>query len=206
MHKLDVKKRGADPANASKALILLHGRGATAENIMPLADYFTSESWHVAAPQATNFQWYPYSFMKPTSQNEPWLSSAIDYIGKVIEDISVHIAAENIFLMGFSQGACLSAEVAARAATRYGGIAVFTGGLIGERINPDNYSGDFKGTRIYISNGDNDPHIPMARSEETFSLLDSMGSDARLDIFPGRDHTIAPDEIEKAGDFIFGPL
>jgi phospholipase/carboxylesterase len=203
MHKFDVRKTGADPADATRGLILLHGRGATAENILPLAGYFAGESWHVAAPQATGFQWYPYSFMKPASQNEPWLSSAIDYIGKVIEDISVHIAMENIYLMGFSQGACLSAEVAARSATRYGGIAVFTGGLIGERIDPGNYRGDFGGTRIYISNGDNDPHIPLARSEETFNILDSMGADARLDVFPGREHTITQDEIEKARDFIF---
>ena len=206
MHKFDVKQSGCDLKDASRALVLLHGRGATAENILPLAGYFIDESWYVAAPQATNLQWYPHSFMKPASQNEPWLSSAIDYIKKVIDNISVHIPAENIYIMGFSQGACLSAEVTARFARKYGGVGVFTGGLIGEEPDPGNYGGDFRDTRFYVTNGDNDPYIPLERSEETRKLLAKMGADVRFEIFPGRDHTIISEEIEKARDFIFGFL
>jgi phospholipase/carboxylesterase len=206
MHKFDVRKAGAGLSDASKALILLHGRGATAENILQLAAILADDSWHIVAPQATGFQWYPYSFLQPVSRNEPWLSSAVDYIRKVIEDISMHMPVEQIYLAGFSQGGCLSVEVAARSATRYGGVVGFTGGLIGERIDPGNYSGDFRGTRIYLSNGDNDPHIPLSRSEETLKVLDSMGAEARLDIFPGRDHTIIPDETDRAKDFVFGRL
>jgi phospholipase/carboxylesterase len=206
MHKFDLRKTGAGLKDASRALILLHGRGATAENIMQLAGNFADSSWHVVAPQATGLQWYPYSFLEPVSRNEPWLGSAVDYIRTVIDDISLHIPMKHIYLAGFSQGACLSAEVAARSATRYGGIVVFTGGLIGERVDPGNYSGSFMGTRIYISNGDNDPHIPIERSEETLMLLDSMGAEARLDIFPGRDHSVIPDEIKRAKDFVFGDL
>ncbi len=202
MHKFDVLENGKKLQEASKALVLLHGRGATAENIMQLAGFFTDESWYVAAPQAANFQWYPYSFLMPVSQNEPWLTSAIDYVKKIIDNISQHIPEKNIYLMGFSQGACLSVEVAARYATRYGGIAAFTGGLIGSEPGYDNYQGSFDGTKIYISNGDNDPHIPQSRTEETKDQLVNMGADVALDIFPGRDHTILEKELENARSFI----
>ena len=202
MHKFDIRENGKKLQDASKALLLLHGRGATAENIMPLADFFTDGLWYVAAPQATNFQWYPYSFLMPVAQNEPWLSSAIDYVKKMIDGISEYIPAENIYLMGFSQGACLSSEVAARFAVRYGGIAVFTGGLIGSEPGYDHYKGNFEGTRIYISNSDNDPHIPLSRSEDTRDQLLKMGADVCLDIFPGRDHTIIQEELENARSFI----
>ncbi len=202
MHKFDIRENGKKLQDASKALLLLHGRGATAENIMTLADFFTDGSWYVAAPQATNFQWYPNSFLMPVAQNEPWLSSAIDYVKKMIDGISEYIPAENIYLMGFSQGACLSSEVAARFAGRYGGIAVFTGGLIGSEPGYNHYKGNFEGTRIYISNSDNDPHIPLSRSEDTRDQLLKMGATVSLDIFPGRDHTIIQEELENARSFI----
>lgn len=203
MHIYDIRERGCDLKDASKALILLHGRGATAENILMLADFFTDDSWYVAAPQATDLQWYPYSFLMPVSQNEPWLSSAIEYIRKLIDKISRNIPYQNIYLMGFSQGACLSAEFAARFAREYGGIAVFTGGLIGEEPDPGMYEGDLERTKVYISNGDDDPHIPLKRSEETKRHLERMGASVRYDIFPGRDHTISQQEIENAREFFF---
>ena len=201
MHNYDIRERG-NPETASKALILLHGRGATAENIMQLADLFAEESWYVAAPQATGYQWYPYSFLMPSEQNEPWLTSAIDYVKKIIDNISGHLPSENIFIMGFSQGACLTAETAARYARRYGGLALFTGGLIGEEPAIDLYRGDFAGTPVYISNGDNDPHIPQSRSEETRDHLQRMGADVTLDIFPGREHTIIQEEIDRARELL----
>jgi phospholipase/carboxylesterase len=201
MHSYDILDT-KNLALAEKALILLHGRGATAENIMTLADHLTDESWYVAAPQATNYQWYPYSFMIPASQNEPWLGSAVDLVKRLIDKISETISPEKIFLMGFSQGACLSVEVAARYATKYGGIAAFTGGLIGEEIDTPKYNGNFLGTKIYISNGDNDPHIPQSRSLDTQRLLTEMGADVKLDIFPGRIHTILPEEIDHARSFL----
>ncbi len=203
MHRYDIKESGSSLPQASKALILLHGRGASSEDILSLAGFFADKTWYVAAPQATGSQWYPYSFMTPVAQNEPWLSSAVDYISRLLEDISRYIDKKDIYIMGFSQGACLSAEVAARFATRYGGVGVFTGGLIGERIYAENYNGNLKGTKIYISNGDNDPHIPMYRSEETQKQLDSMGAEVMLDIFPGRGHTITDKEIDRARSFIF---
>lgn len=201
MHRHDIRERG-DLKTASKALILLHGRGATAENIMQLADFFADGDWYVAAPQATGYQWYPYSFLIPADQNEPWLTSAIDYVKKIIDNISGHIPSENIYIMGFSQGACLTAETAARYARRYGGLALFTGGLIGEEPARELYRGDFAGTPVYISNGDNDPHIPQSRSEETRDQLKSMGAEVTLDIFPGREHTIIQEEIDRAREIL----
>jgi phospholipase/carboxylesterase len=203
LHKYDLRERGR-PDSASRALILLHGRGASAENILPLADFFAGDNWYVVAPQATNFQWYPYSFLMPASQNEPWLGSAIDYIKKIIDHTTRYLPSQNIYLMGFSQGACLSAEFAARFAVKYGGIAVFTGGLIGETLDPGLYKGDFQGTRVYISNGEDDPHIPVSRSEETREHLERLGARVRLEIFPGREHTVTHQEIVNAREFILG--
>ncbi|MFO7923019.1 MAG: dienelactone hydrolase family protein [Bacteroidales bacterium] len=203
MHDYDIRERG-NLQTASKALILLHGRGATAENIMQLADFFGDDDWYVVAPQATGYQWYPYSFLMPSGQNEPWLSSSIDLVKKITDNIAEKIPSENIYMMGFSQGACLTAEVAARYAFKYGGLGIFTGGLIGEEPARELYKGDFKGTRVYISNGNNDPHIPQSRSEETRDQLHGMGAEVTLDIFPGREHTIIQEEIDRAREFLSG--
>jgi phospholipase/carboxylesterase len=203
MHNYDIRETGRSLEKASKALLLLHGRGATAENILPLADFFADDSWYVAAPQATGYQWYPYSFMAPVNENQPWLESALELVQKLIDDISLTKSAEDIYIAGFSQGACLASEVTARSARKYGGILLFTGGLIGDRLNTANYSGNFDGARVYISNGDSDPHIPLKRSVETREQLQEMGADVKLDIFPGREHTITPEEIDKAKSFVF---
>lgn len=202
MHKYDVMQKGPEPESASKALILLHGRGATSGNIMQLEQFFTDETWHVSAPQATGMQWYPYSFMMPAASNEPWLSSAIDYVKSIVDQISVHLPSNNIYIIGFSQGACLAAEYSARYAVRFGGIALFTGGLIGNEPGYHQYKGNFEGTRIYISNGDDDPHIPQQRSGETRDQLFKMGAEVSFEIFPGREHTIIQEEIENARAFI----
>ena len=202
MHKYEITETGRRPEKASGALILLHGRGATADDLLPLADVFTDGTWYVAAPQATNFQWYPYGFMEPLTRNEPWLGSAISLVQKLINDITLNIPAEKIYMMGFSQGACLISEVAARNAGKFGGIAVFTGGLIGEKIYRENYSGNFEGTPVYISNGDNDPHIPERRSVETKQQLLDMGAEVKLDIIPGRGHSISPEEVYSAKSFL----
>jgi phospholipase/carboxylesterase len=203
MHNYDIRETGRSLDKAAKALILLHGRGATAESILPLAELFTDESWYVAVPQATGYQWYPNSFMAPVADNEPWLGSALDLVQRLIDDISRTIQSDEIYIAGFSQGACLASEVVARSARKYGGIALFTGGLIGDRLDTANYKGNFDGTRIYMSNGDNDPHIPRLRSVETQKQLREMGAEVKLDIFAGREHTITPEEIEKVKSFIF---
>jgi phospholipase/carboxylesterase len=203
MHKPDLTEKGRVIESADKAMILLHGRGASARDIMLLADEFCDDRFYIAAPQATNNTWYPYSFMAPESDNEPWLSSAVNTVKSLIDDISRHIPVDQIYLMGFSQGACLAVEVAARYARRYAGIAAFTGGLIGETIDSDKYSGDFAGTPVYLANSDQDPHIPVSRSEESKRILEIMGGKVTLEIYPGMPHTIIREEIEKVKEIMF---
>ena len=203
MHSYNIIEKGSLPDKAKNALILVHGRGATAHDILALADNFTDETWYIAAPQATNNTWYPYSFMSPVQQNEPWLSSAIDILHKLLQNIESVLPAENIYLMGFSQGACLTAEVAARFARKYGGVVSFTGGLIGSELSYENYKGHFDGTCIYMSNGNRDPHIPLSRSFETQLQLKRMGANVELDIFPDRPHTIIEQELNRVKTLIF---
>jgi phospholipase/carboxylesterase len=197
MHTHNVISKGESLQLAEKAVILLHGRGAPAEDIMALADFIDDGKTYFAAPQASNFSWYPYSFLAPRHQNQPWLDSAIVYIETVLGNIEKTLPSEKIFIMGFSQGACLAAEVTSRNARRYGGIAVFTGGLIGDKVDPANYNGNFNATPVYISNGDHDPHIPIERTEETAEWMKNAGADVLKEIFPGRLHTIDMKEIEK---------
>lgn len=202
MHRYNPVEQGIPPDKAEKALILLHGRGANAEDILTLADRFNTENFFVVAPQATNNTWYPYSFLAPELTNEPWLSSAIDTVRKVIDQISVHIPKEKIYIMGFSQGACLALETTARYPARYAGIAAFSGGLIGEIVDPSKYRGDFEGTRIFIGNSDNDPHIPVVRCEESADILRSMGAEVALRIYPGMGHTVTDEEIREVESFL----
>lgn len=196
MHSYKIIERGSPIQKAKKALILLHGRGASAYDILALADEFVSDSFYVAAPQATNNTWYPYSFMSNESKNEPWLSSSIEIVLKLIQETSKIIPLTNIYIMGFSQGACLSLETTARHPNSYGGVAAFSGGLIGEELNTEKYKGSFNGTPIFIGNSDVDPHIPLLRTKESAALLKKMGAQVTLKIYPNMPHTINEDEIE----------
>lgn len=151
---------------------MLHGRGATAHDILSLADNLNTEGFALIAPQATNNTWYPYSFLVPPAQNEPWLSSALNILEDLLNDIkSKGITSENIYFGGFSQGACLMAEFVTRNADRYGGVALFTGGLIGDHIYAENYKGDFGGTPIFIGSGNPDAHVPVERVKETERIM-----------------------------------
>jgi phospholipase/carboxylesterase len=156
------------------------------------------------APQATNHVWYPYSFLEKPEQNEPWLSSALDLVKEVVNDISDQgIAKEYIYLLGFSQGACLALEFAARNASRYGGVAAFTGGLIGDRISRDNYTGDFNGMPIFIGTGNPDPHVPLHRVNDSVRVLKELHADVHLQVYDGRPHTVSQDELNWANKLIF---
>ncbi len=203
MHSYDITEKGSQLHKAKNSLIQVHGRGAGAHDILSLADIFADETWYIAAPQATNNTWYPYSFMVPTERNEPWLSSAIDILHKLLQNVLNTLPSENIYLMGFSQGASLATEVAARFARKYGGVVAFTGGLIGSELHNEKYKGHFDGTNIYLSNSDNDPHIPESRSLETQFQMKKMGANVKLDIFPDRPHTIIEQEIDKAKRLVF---
>lgn len=204
MHKKNLHFKGKDLEKANKVLIMLHGRGGSAEDIFGLADYLPVEDFSLIAPQATNFTWYPYSFLAPPDQNEPWLSSALDILKETLDELKEKgFSSEDIYLLGFSQGACLCLEFAARSTQKFGGIAAFTGGLIGDKIYPENYSGDFKGTPVFIGTGDPDPHVPVERVKKSAEILREMNAEVQVKIYPGRPHTISQEEINLASAQIF---
>ena len=202
MHNNLLVEGGMPVIQAEKAMILLHGRGGSARDIISLAERFNVENFYIVAPQATNNSWYPYSFLAPEEQNEPWLSSAVEVVKKLIDEIALIIGTENIYIMGFSQGACLALETASRYAVNYAGVIGFTGGLIGDSVNPAKYSGNFNATKVFIGNSDNDPHVPVERSEQTKVIMESLGANVRLNIYPGMAHTIIKDEIETVSDWM----
>lgn len=204
MHKKDIRISGKNIADTTNALILLHGRGASAEDILGLADHLQVGEFALVAPQATNRTWYPYSFLALPQQNEPWLSSAIELLSKVVDDlVSAGLQSKNIYFSGFSQGACLALEFVTRNAQRWGGVAAFTGGLIGDRIYPTNYRGDFEGTPVFIGSGDPDPHVPADRVRDTSRIMGDMGANVLERIYPMLGHTISADEIHEANQWVF---
>lgn len=202
MHRYSIVEDGLYPGKAEYALVLLHGRGGNAEDIMILANEFCDDRFYIAAPQATDNSWYPNSFLAPESSNEPWLTSALHTVERLVNTILKDIQSEKIFIMGFSQGACLSLEFAGRYPAGYAGIAAFSGGLIGEKIKPEKYTGSFPGTKIFIGNSDNDPHIPMERAGASAELFKNLGAEVLLRIYPGMGHTITPEEIEDVRSFM----
>ncbi len=197
-HLKKIVEAGQPLHKAQKALILLHGRGGTAEDILSLATHLPVDDFYIVAPQATNHSWYPLSFLAPIPQNEPWLSSALSIVKSIIDDITkTGIAPENIFIGGFSQGACLTVEFTTRYEQRWGGVFALTGGLIGDSVYPDHYAGDFKGTKVFISNSQNDPHVPLTRSEDSKKLMEKSGAKVSLVVYPNRPHTILPEELKQ---------
>lgn len=203
MHIKQFIETGAPLNKAQKALIMLHGRGGSAEDIVSLATHLPVEDFYIAAPQATNHTWYPLSFLAPTSQNEPWLSSALNVLKELSDNmLQSGIKPENIFILGFSQGACLTLEFAARHAQKWGGVIALTGGLIGDKIEPAVYRGNFSGTKILMTNGNNDPHVPLARSEQSKQQLEKMDAKVELLVFPNRPHTILQEELKKASHLL----
>jgi phospholipase/carboxylesterase len=203
-HSKQISIGGATAANAKAALIRLHGRGASATDIMRLAREVNAADMAIYAPQATNNSWYPYSFLAPVEQNEPALSSALSIVDEVVKQaISDGFSADKIYFMGFSQGACLTLEYITRNAKQYGGAVAFTGGLIGEEINLNNYKGDFANTPVLITTGDPDPHVPLSRVEESASILKGMNANVTLKVYKGRAHTISFDEIALANQHVF---
>ncbi len=205
LHKEIIREAGVSWDAAKKVLIMLHGRGASAEDILSLKQYLNVADTRILAPQATNHTWYPYGFMMPIRQNEPWLSAALALLNKITQDvINRGFSSEQIFILGFSQGACLALEFAARNAQHYGGVISFTGGLIGEKIYTEHYTGNFNGTPVFIGNSDHDPHVPLERSQQSRQLMESMGAKVVLKVYPGMPHTINEDEIQYVNDTILG--
>jgi phospholipase/carboxylesterase len=201
----DVRRAGA-PLNAARAaMILVHGRGGPAEDMLGLADAFDARGIAFLAPQARSGSWYPQSFMAPIAQNEPHLSHALKTLSDVVADLERQgMPAEKIVLAGFSQGACLALEFAARHARRFGGVAGFSGGLIGPEGAPSRYAGSLAGTPVFLGCSDVDFHIPLSRVNETAKVLAALGGNVTEIIYPGMGHTIVQDEIDHVQTILNG--
>lgn len=182
---------------ARAAMLMIHGRGARAEDILSLADQFAQPGFAYLAPQATGNTWYPNRFLVPLEENEPWLSSALELVGDVIGQIvAAGIPAEPTILLGFSQGACLTLEFAARNARRYGGVVGLSGALIGPDDTPRDYPGSLAGTLVFLGCSDVDFHVPRQRVDETAAVMREMGGNVTERLYPNMDHTINQDEID----------
>jgi phospholipase/carboxylesterase len=194
----NIVRAGADLTDANGAMIMIHGRGATAESILTLANEFGDHNLHLVAPQANQFQWYPHSFLAPTERNEPGLSSGLQAIHNIIESLEENgISKEKIILLGFSQGACLASEFIARHPAKYGGLIALSGGLIGDSVSSENYSGSLENTPVFMGCSDVDPHIPVERVHESAEILEGLYGSVTKKIYPGMGHTVIEDEISE---------
>ena len=180
---------------AESAVILIHGRGDSARGILALTPEVQAHRTAFLAPEASGFSWYPHSFLSEIETNEPWLTSALDRVGAALETVTTVLPEERVVLMGFSQGACLALEFAARNARRYGGVVAFSGGLIGPDDTEGNYAGSLEGTPVFLGCSDVDAHIPVGRVNESARLMEGLGGEVEERIYPGMGHTINEDEI-----------
>src|SRR5437588_12694019 len=194
-HGQRVLAAGEPIASARAAMILLHGRGATAEDIMTIASEVQQPGWAYLAPQAAGNTWYPNPFTAPLESNEPYLSAALDMVSKLVERVEPRVPAQRLMLLGFSQGACLTLEWSARHARRYGAVVGLSGGLIGPQDTPRDYPGAFNATPVFLGCSDIDPHIPMQRVVESGEVLKRMGADVVVRFYPGMGHLVSLEEL-----------
>ncbi len=194
-----VLESGQPLDSAKAAVVLVHGRGASARDILSLAEELDHPEFAYLAPEATGHAWYPHSFLAPIGRNQPWLNSALSLLGEVVKRaVAVGIPQHKVAILGFSQGACLATEFVARNAARYGALIAFTGGLIGPPGTGFKYPGDLSGTPCFFGAGDPDPHVPWERVKQSASVLSTLGGVVTLRRYPGLPHTINQDEIEQA--------
>ena len=192
-----VLMRGAPLETAAGALIAIHGRGGGAEDIIALAREIAPDNVTILAPQAAGNTWYPYPFLAPTERNEPYLSSALRTVADLVAQVGEHgIPPARIALMGFSQGACLALEAAARNARRYAAVIGFSGGLIGPPGTSFGFAGSLDGTPVFLGCSDVDPHIPKERVEESAVALERLGAAVDVRLYPGMGHSVNRDELE----------
>ena len=188
---------GPPLSEAGAAMILVHGRGAPAESIVQLGEALERPEFALLAPQAAGYTWYPYSFLAPAEQNEPFLGSALRLLGSVADQVlTAGVSTERLMILGFSQGACLTLEFTARTPRRYGGVVALTGGLIGADDAPRDYPGSLHGTPVFIGTSDPDPHVPITRVEESRRVLEDRGAQVTTRVYPGMGHTVNDDELE----------
>ena len=198
-----VRMAGEPLDRAQAAMLMIHGRGARAEDILSLTDQFNQPGFAYVAPQAAENTWYPNRFLVPIADNEPWLSSALALVGDALAQIiSVGIPSQRIMLLGFSQGACLTLEFAARNAKRYGGLVGLSGALIGPDDTPRDYTGSLAGTPVFLGCSDVDFHVLKERVDQTAEVLRKLGGDVTERLYPNMDHSVNQDEI----DFVRGMM
>lgn len=198
-----MRMAGEPISRARAAMLMVHGRGASAEDILTLANEFDQSGFAYLAPQAAENTWYPNRFLVPLAENEPWLSSALAFVGNVFAEIlNAGIPSERIILLGFSQGACLTLEFGARNARPYGGIVGLSGALIGPDDTPRDYSGSLAGTPVFLGCSDVDFHVPKERVDQTSEVLRFLGGEVTERLYPNMDHSVNQDEI----DFVRGMM
>lgn len=202
-HSKQVIIAGTPIEHASKAIIMIHGRGASAESIISLQKHLQLANTAIFAPQASEHSWYPHRFIAPQKDNEPALGSALRIIDDTVSTIlKADLKQQDIYFLGFSQGACLALEYVAQHAQKYGGVMAFTGGLIGDKLITENYTGDFSGTPIVITTGDPDQHVPLSRVEESVNILRNLHADVCFEVFKDRPHTITPQGLVLANQHV----
>lgn len=190
-------EHGASLPDAKAAMVMVHGRGASGQSMFPLADEFAQPDFHYRAPQAHNHTWYPHSFLAPKEKNQPGISSGLQMLHNLLKDITAAgIPSKKVMLLGFSQGACLATEFAARHPQKLGGVVGFSGGLIGPDIDEKNYRGSMEQTPIFLGCSDVDPHIPKERVDKTEEVFTKLQAKVTKQIYEGMGHTINKEEIK----------
>jgi len=194
---------GPSPEDAPAALILVHGRGATAHSMLSLYEELGIATLAALAPQAAGNTWYPYSFLAPLPANQPWLDSALSKLETIVTGlIGRGVPSERIAILGFSQGACLTLEFIARHPRTYAAVFGLTGGLIGPPGTTRTYAGSLQDTPVFLGTSDPDPHVPFERVEETKNVLIHMGATVELRRYPGMPHTINEDEMDASHQWL----
>ena len=203
-HKgLPVLPRGEPFGTATRALIMVHGRGASAEDMLSLADNLAAPGFIYLAPQANGHLWYPNRYDTPLAQNEPSLSSALAAVGFLVDQaVQAGIPAERVVLTGFSQGACVSAEFTARNARRYGGLAVLAGGMIGPKETPRDYPGSLERTPVYLGCSDPDEYFPPGWIDYSAEVFRKLGGKVTQQFFPNLGHRVNLEEIHALRDIM----
>jgi predicted esterase len=197
--RISPQTAGPSPREARLAVILIHGRGSNAEDILGLGQALQIDDIHLVAPEAPGNSWYPYSFLSPIDQNEPGISNGLATIASILESLGTDgLTSDRVALMGFSQGACLSLEFAARHARRYAAVIGLSGGVIGPPGTPRNYPGSMEGTPVFLGCSDVDPHIPVERVHESADVFRRLGAEVDARIYPRMAHTVNLEELRAA--------
>jgi len=200
-----LERAGTDLGEASAAMVLVHGRGATARGILDLARQVGVDGVAALAPQAAGNEWYPNSFLAPVESNQPGLRSGLQAVGDAVEVArAAGIPHERLLVGGFSQGACLATEWVARDADRFGAVVALSGGLIGDAVERRRYDGDLDGTPVFIGCSDRDPHIPLERVHETARVFEALGGDVDERIYEGMGHGVNQEELDVLADLVAG--